>query len=72
MHPSIACSSPCVCVQVKAICEEMGAGFLGLGFDPKWAIKDIPVMPKDRQGSSWSPSGVRVCMVAITFYSPGG
>lgn len=34
--------------QVKAICEEMGVGFLGLGFDPKWAIKDIPVMPKDR------------------------
>lgn len=36
--------------QVKAICEELGTGFLGLGFDPKWAIKDIPVMPKDRLG----------------------
>ncbi|KAL6759220.1 gamma-glutamylcysteine synthetase [Haematococcus lacustris] len=34
--------------QVKAICEELGIGFLGMGFDPKWAIKDIPVMPKDR------------------------
>ncbi len=34
--------------QVKSICEEMDLGFLGVGFDPKWAIKDIPVMPKDR------------------------
>lgn len=34
--------------QVKAICEELGIGFLGVGFDPKWAIKDIPMMPKDR------------------------
>jgi len=34
--------------QVKAICEELHIGFLGVGFDPKWAIKDIPMMPKDR------------------------
>ncbi|KAF8066224.1 GSH1-1 [Scenedesmus sp. PABB004] len=34
--------------QVKTIGEELGIGFLGVGFDPKWAIKDIPVMPKDR------------------------
>lgn len=24
----------------------MGIGFLGIGFQPKWGIKDIPVMPK--------------------------
>lgn len=35
-------------LQVKAICEEMNIGFLGVGFDPKWEIKNIPVMPKDR------------------------
>ncbi|MEW5305396.1 MAG: hypothetical protein WDW36_007938 [Sanguina aurantia] len=34
--------------QVKTICEELGTGFLGLGFDPKWRIDDIPVMPKGR------------------------
>jgi glutamate--cysteine ligase len=34
--------------QVKTIGEELGIGFLGTGFDPKWALADIPVMPKDR------------------------
>lgn len=34
--------------QVKAICEELGTGFLGVGFDPKWKIDQIPVMPKGR------------------------
>ena len=24
----------------------MGIGFLGIGFQPKWRIKDIPIMPK--------------------------
>ena len=32
--------------QVKAVGEEMGIGFLGLGFQPKWALSDIPIMPK--------------------------
>ncbi|KAK4338416.1 hypothetical protein RND71_042903 [Anisodus tanguticus] len=32
--------------QVKAVAEEMGIGFLGTGFQPKWGLKDIPVMPK--------------------------
>jgi glutamate--cysteine ligase len=36
--------------QVKAICEELGTGFLGVGFDPKWKIDEIPVMPKGRYG----------------------
>ncbi|XAR70299.1 Glutamate--cysteine ligase [Bertholletia excelsa] len=34
--------------QVKAVAEEMGIGFLGIGFQPKWRIKDIPIMPKGR------------------------
>ena len=34
--------------QVKAVAEEMGIGFLGIGFQPKWELKDIPMMPKGR------------------------
>ncbi len=34
--------------QVKEVCGEMGAGFIGLGFHPKWQRKDIPIMPKGR------------------------
>ncbi|XP_020276554.1 glutamate--cysteine ligase, chloroplastic [Asparagus officinalis] len=34
--------------QVKAVAEEMGIGFLGIGFQPKWGLKDIPIMPKGR------------------------
>ncbi|XP_057821697.1 glutamate--cysteine ligase, chloroplastic isoform X4 [Cryptomeria japonica] len=34
--------------QVKAVAEEMGIGFLGIGFHPKWELKDIPIMPKGR------------------------
>jgi hypothetical protein len=36
----------CLFLQVKAVGEEMGIGFLGLGFQPKWALSDIPIMPK--------------------------
>lgn len=34
--------------QVKAVAEEIGIGFLGIGFQPKWGLKDIPIMPKGR------------------------
>jgi glutamate--cysteine ligase len=34
--------------QAKAISGEVGVGFLGVGFDPKWTIDEIPMMPKDR------------------------
>lgn len=34
--------------QVKAVAEELGIGFLGIGFQPKWRREDIPVMPKGR------------------------
>ena len=36
--------------QVKEVAEEIGAGFVGLGFQPKWRREDIPVMPKGRYG----------------------
>ncbi len=34
--------------QVKLVAEELGVGFFGLGFQPKWKFEDIPVMPKGR------------------------
>lgn len=34
--------------QVKAVCEPLGIGFLGMGFQPKWAREDMQWMPKAR------------------------
>lgn len=34
--------------QVRTVAEEIGAAFLGLGFQPKWRLEDTPVMPKGR------------------------
>ncbi|XP_068639673.1 glutamate--cysteine ligase, chloroplastic-like [Aristolochia californica] len=34
--------------QVKAVAEDIGIGFLGIGFQPKWELKDISIMPKGR------------------------
>ena len=34
--------------QVKTIAEELGLAFLGIGFDPKWQVEDVPIMPKNR------------------------
>jgi len=34
--------------QVKMIGAELGIGFMGLGFDPKWTRADVPWMPKGR------------------------
>ena len=36
--------------QVRAVCEEIGASVVGLGFDPKWRREDVPWMPKGRYG----------------------
>ncbi len=36
--------------QVKAVGGELGVGFVGVGFQPKWRREDIPVMPKGRYG----------------------
>ena len=34
--------------QVKAVCDELGVAFVGVGFQPKWRREDIPIMPKRR------------------------
>jgi len=34
--------------EVRAIAEQLGLGFLGMGFQPKWRREDIPWMPKGR------------------------
>ncbi|HEV2100125.1 MAG TPA: glutamate--cysteine ligase [Stellaceae bacterium] len=34
--------------QVREVCDELGLGMLGLGFDPKWRREDISWMPKAR------------------------
>jgi glutamate--cysteine ligase len=34
--------------QVRAVCDELGLGMLGLGFNPKWRREDVPWMPKGR------------------------
>jgi glutamate--cysteine ligase len=34
--------------QVKEIGDQLGIGFIGLGFNPKWKREDIPWMPKGR------------------------
>ena len=34
--------------QVKAVGDELGIGFLGLGYIPKWSPKSLPWMPKGR------------------------
>ncbi|MBT4006678.1 MAG: glutamate--cysteine ligase [Rhodospirillales bacterium] len=34
--------------QVKEVAAEIGAGFLGVGFQPKWSREDTPWMPKGR------------------------
>ena len=34
--------------QVREICGEIGAGMLGMGFNPKWSRAEIPWMPKGR------------------------
>ena len=34
--------------EVKAISDEIGVGFLGLGFSPIWSLEETPLMPKGR------------------------
>ena len=36
--------------EVRAVGDETGAGFLGLGFSPKWSLEETPMMPKARYG----------------------
>ena len=34
--------------QVRHVADELGVGFLGMGFQPKWRREDMPWMPKGR------------------------
>ena len=34
--------------QVKTVAGELGVAFLGLGFQPKWPLDEVPMMPKSR------------------------
>ena len=34
--------------EVKTVADELGVGFLGMGFQPKWRREDMPWMPKGR------------------------
>ncbi len=34
--------------QVKQVATDLGIGFIGLGYQPKWPLKDQPWMPKSR------------------------
>ncbi|XBQ15259.1 MAG: glutamate--cysteine ligase [Oceanicaulis sp.] len=36
--------------EVREVADEIGAGFLGLGFSPKWSLEETPLMPKARYG----------------------
>ena len=36
--------------EVKTVADELGVGFLGMGFQPKWKREDMPWMPKGRYG----------------------
>ncbi|MCW5724769.1 MAG: glutamate--cysteine ligase [Maricaulaceae bacterium] len=36
--------------EVREVADGIGAGFLGLGFSPKWSLEETPMMPKARYG----------------------
>jgi glutamate--cysteine ligase len=36
--------------EVRDVGEDLGIGFLGLGFSPKWTLAETPRMPKQRYG----------------------
>lgn len=61
--------------EVKTVAEELGAGFLGMGFQPKWKREEMPWMPKGRykimreympkQGSLGLDMMTRTCTVQV-------
>lgn len=42
------CEVTCHLQEVKTVADELGLGFLGMGFQPKWRRGDMPWMPKGR------------------------
>ncbi|CAN6567151.1 unnamed protein product [Malus baccata var. baccata] len=61
--------------QVQSVLKEIGIGLLDIGYQPKWEIKDIPLMPKERYqvflnympkvGSRGIDSMFRTCSVQV-------
>ncbi len=47
MH-DICCETSLHLKETKAVADELGLGFLGLGFSPIWRRDEVPVMPKGR------------------------
>ena len=37
-----------IMLQIKTMAKELDIAFLTVGFDPKWAVADVPIMPKNR------------------------
>ena len=62
-------------VQVKAVADEIGVGFIGLGAAPHWHHDDMPMMPKgryrlmtdymDRVGTHGKQMMYRTCTVQV-------
>ncbi|MDQ2702423.1 MAG: glutamate--cysteine ligase [Pseudomonadota bacterium] len=42
------CEVECHLHEVRGVADELGLGFLGMGFQPKWQRADMPWMPKGR------------------------
>ena len=61
--------------EAETVTKELGAGLIGLGFDPKWRREDMPWMPKGRyrimrdympkKGSLGLDMMVRTCTVQV-------
>ena len=61
--------------EAETVTKELGAGLIGLGFDPKWRREDMPWMPKGRyrimrdympkKGSLGIDMMVRTCTVQV-------
>jgi glutamate--cysteine ligase len=61
--------------QVKEVAQDLGIGFLGMGFQPKWSRADTPWMPKGRykimreympkRGSKGLDMMLRTCTVQV-------
>jgi glutamate--cysteine ligase len=42
------CETTSHLAEVKTVAQELGVGFLGMGFQPKWRREEMPWMPKGR------------------------
>src|SRR5690606_16057151 len=42
------CEVECHLHEVRSVADELGLGFLGMGFQPRWQRGDMPWMPKGR------------------------